>query len=152
MGESEALPEPAASLAEVPFLQFREAAPIAAMDALKLNPGDGSTSAKPEKYVFFVTDGVSDATTKRVQAPIDPTLCDNLKSRGVKIAVLYTPYLRLTNNSYYMANIDPFITQVPVKLKACASPGLYYTADSAGISAAMNQMFQDALRAARLTQ
>ncbi|MBY0611895.1 MAG: hypothetical protein K2P80_06890 [Beijerinckiaceae bacterium] len=125
---------------------------FAALDALKLSPGDGSTSAKPEKYVFFVTDGVSDATTKRIQGPIDPTLCANLKNRGVKIAVLYTPYLRLTNNSYYMSNIDPFISQVPVKLKECASPGMYYTADSTGIAAAMNQMFHDALRSARLTQ
>lgn len=122
-----------------------------ALDALKLSPGDGSSSAKPQKYVFFVTDGVSDATTKRIQGPIDPTLCDNLKNRGVKIAVLYTPYLRLTNNSYYMANIDPFIGQVPVKLKACASDGLFYTADSSGIAAAMNQMFSDSLRKARLT-
>jgi len=122
-----------------------------ALDALNLSPGDGSSSAKPQKYVFFVTDGVSDATTKRIQAPIDPTLCNNLKNKGVKIAVLYTPYLRLTNNSYYMNNIDPFINQVPVKLQACASPGLFYTADSTGIAAAMNQMFSDSLRKARLT-
>ena len=123
-----------------------------ALDNLNLQPGDGSTAAKPQKYVFLVTDGVADATTARHQGPIDPTLCNNLKNKGVKIAVLYTPYLRLTNNGYYMANIDPFISQVPLKLQACATSGLFYTADSAGIAAAMKQMFQDTIRAARLTK
>ncbi len=80
-------------------------------------PGPG-TSAAPMKYLFFVSDGVADEPnssclkpitgSNRCQSPINPALCTAIKNRGIKIAVLYTTYLQLPTNSWYMSWIDPF--------------------------------------------
>jgi hypothetical protein len=35
-------------------------------------------------------------------------ICDTIKTRGIKIAVLYTPYLPVTNNSFYNQWIGPY--------------------------------------------
>jgi Flp pilus assembly protein TadG len=121
------------------------------MNSLNITPGSGQTASAPQKYVFFVTDGVSDETSSRIMAPIDSTLCSTLKNNGVTVAVLYTPYIPLTNNGFYNTYIAPFIAQVPVSLQACASPGFYFTADTSGIAAAMQLMFQAALSKVRLT-
>ena len=144
------------------------------MNKIVSNPGDGSTSSTPEKYVFFVTDGVQDLPLNNADgskdpkytqydntwgwghaiAPIDPTICSAIKNRGVKIAVLYTPFLATSAGASPLSDHDIALWKddIPVKLKSCATSGLFYTADSQGIGAAMNQMFQDALRQARLTQ
>ena len=137
------------------------------------NPGDGSTAARPRKFVFFVTDGVQDLTLNHPDgshdfaytqydntwgwghaiAPIDPSVCTALKNRGVTIAVLYTPFLATSAGDSPLSDHDVALWQndIPVKLTGCSSPGFYYQADSAGIAAAMRQMFTDALRSARLT-
>ncbi|MBY0611896.1 MAG: hypothetical protein K2P80_06895, partial [Beijerinckiaceae bacterium] len=144
------------------------------MNRIVSDPGDGSTAAKPNKYVFFVTDGVQDLPLhdphgskdpKYTQydntsgwghaiAPIDPTICQPLKDRGIKIAVLYTPFLATSAGVSPLSDNDIvyWADDIPKKLSACASSGLFYTADSNGIAAAMNQMFQDVLRSARLTR
>ena len=80
-------------------------------------PGAG-TSAAPMKYLFFVSDGVADeyntgcakptVSGGRCQSPINVSLCTTIKNRGIKIAVLYTTYLQLPTNSWYMSYIDPF--------------------------------------------
>ena len=44
----------------------------------------------------------------RCQEPIKVSLCTALKNRGIKIAVLYTTYLALPTNGWYMDWIDPF--------------------------------------------
>lgn len=90
-------------------------------------PGDGSKSSSPLKILFFVSDGVADAaniscsqpttagqdpqTNKqytRCQEPLNVSLCTTMKNRGIKIAVLYTTYLALPTNAWYMSWIDPF--------------------------------------------
>ena len=73
-------------------------------------PGPG-TSGSPQKFLFFVSDGVADESnagclkpksgTTRCQSPINPALCTTLKNRGIKIAVLYTTYLALPTNAWY---------------------------------------------------
>ena len=80
-------------------------------------PGAGTISA-PQKYVFLVSDGVSDAyypgtcskptTSGRCQEPFKPLNCTLMKSRGIKVAVLYTTYLSLPTNAWYNSWIDPF--------------------------------------------
>ena len=144
------------------------------MNKIVTNPGDGSKPSKPEKFVFFVTDGVQDlplfhpdgsTDPKYTQydntegwghaiAPIDSNICTALKNRGVKIAVLYTPFLATSAGASPLSDKDIVFwkNDIPAKLQGCASPNFFYTATSAGIAAAMNQMFQDALRSARLTQ
>src|SRR5664280_638784 len=69
-------------------------------------PGDGSIPSKPQKILFFVSDGVADSyypssctqptSGGRCQEPLTVANCTTLKNRGIKIAVLYTTYLALS--------------------------------------------------------
>lgn len=124
-------------------------------------PGLGTTSANPEKVVFFVSDGVGDSnkpnctkrlTGSRCQEPIDTTYCKTLKDRGIKIAVLYTTYLPLTNNSWYNSWIAPFQTEIGTRMQECASPGFYFeVSPTQGIETAMKALFNKVIRTPRLT-
>ena len=124
--------------------------------------GTGSTSANPEKVVFFVSDGVGDAykptsctkklTGGRCQEPIDITECSALKAKGYRIAVLYTTYLPLPTNGWYNTWIKPFQNEIPTRMEACASPGLYFeVSPSQGISEAMSAMFLKIVTTPRLS-
>jgi len=132
-------------------------------------PGSGVSSA-PQKYLFFVSDGVADenntsclkpTTGGRCQSPINPALCTSLKSRGVKIAVLYTTYLALPTNAWYNSWIAPFNpgpwgpspnSEIATNMASCASPGLFFeVSPTQGISQAMNALFQKAVADARVT-
>ncbi|OAF11470.1 pilus assembly protein TadG [Bradyrhizobium centrolobii] len=138
-------------------------------------PGSGTSSA-PLKYLFFVSDGVADESnaacsktmynshwgniSPRCQSPLDATLCDTLKKNHVKIAVLYTTYLQLKDNQWYMDWIDPFNqppfgpspnSEIAKNMQACASPGLYFeVSPTQGISDAMNALFKKAVADARI--
>jgi len=137
-------------------------------------PGDGTTSSKPLKYLFFVSDGVGDRVNgspgcgrpvtngsdpqtgksyARCQEPLDPSWCDAIKNNGAKIAVLYTTYLPLPTNAWYNSWISPFADQISTNMQSCASPGLYFeVGPNQGISEAMNALFQKAVAMARLTK
>lgn len=137
------------------------------------NPGDG-TSSSPLKYVFFVSDGVSDRalgspvcaqptvsatdpqngkTYTRCQEPVDPSICDAMKKRGVKIAVLYTTYLPLPTNAWYNSWIAPFNDQIATRMQSCASAGLYFeVSPTQGIADAMSALFKKAVQQARLVK
>ncbi|WP_208758234.1 TadE/TadG family type IV pilus assembly protein [Rhizobium glycinendophyticum] len=124
--------------------------------------GTGSSASNPEKVVFFVSDGVGDAykpttcTKKlnggRCQEPIDVTQCTALKAKGYRIAVLYTTYLPLPTNDWYNNWIKPFQSEIPTRMAACASPGLYFeVSPSQGISEAMSAMFLKIVNTPRLS-
>jgi Putative Flp pilus-assembly TadE/G-like len=124
--------------------------------------GDGTSNTKPEKILFFVSDGVGDSnkpstctkktTGGRCQEPIDTSFCKPLKDRGVKIAVLYTTYLPLPSNDWYNTWIKPFQSEIPTRMAACASPGLYFeVSPTGGIADAMKALFLKVIRAPRLT-
>jgi Flp pilus assembly protein TadG len=136
--------------------------------------GDGSTPTTPQPYVFLVTDGAQDNQVKGLGAsggwsgsnratvlnnPINqyPNACKTLKDRGIVVSVLYIPYQKIdpvntsfaNNEGTYANNNIPFIAP---SLQACASPGFFYTANTpADITAALNAMFNHALRTAHLT-
>jgi hypothetical protein len=129
------------------------------------------------KYLFFVSDGVADESNSsclktmynahwgnqspRCQSPINPALCTALKNRGIKIAVLYTTYLQLPTNGWYMDWIDPFNqgpfgpspnSQIAQNMQSCASSGLYFeVSPTQGISDAMTKLFQNAIADARIS-
>jgi Flp pilus assembly protein TadG len=132
-------------------------------------PGAGTSSA-PQKYLFFVSDGVADeyntsclksTTGGRCQSPINPALCSTIKSRGIKIAVLYTTYLALPTNAWYNSWIAPFNvgpygpspnSEIALNMASCASPGLFFeVSPTQGISQAMNTLFQKAVADARIS-
>jgi hypothetical protein len=141
-----------------------------AINTIISTPGNG-TSGSPQKFLFFVSDGVADepntsclkpkSGTDRCQSPIDPSLCTTLKNRGIKIAVLYTTYLALPTNSWYMTWINPFNagpygpspnSQIATNMASCASPGLYFeVSPTQGISQAMNALFQKAVLEAHIS-
>jgi Flp pilus assembly protein TadG len=153
--------------------QFNNVMP--AINSAIPSPGTGTSSA-PLKYLFFVSDGVADENNSsclktmsnknwgniapRCQEPIDPALCATLKSRGVKIAVLYTTYEPPTDNWYndWLApfNIGPWgpspNSEIATNMQACASPGFYFeVSPTQGISQAMNALFQKAVADARIS-
>lgn len=125
-------------------------------------PGDGTSSASPDKVVFFVSDGVGDSykptgcTKKlnggRCQEPIDTKLCTALKDKGYRIAVLYTTYLPLPTNAWYNTWINPFQSQIGTKMEECATPGLYFeVSPTQGITDAMTALFKRVITSPRLT-
>jgi len=132
-------------------------------------PGAG-TSGAPQKYLFFVSDGVADeyntgclkpTTGGRCQSPINPALCTAIKNRGIKIAVLYTTYLALPTNAWYNSWIAPFNpgpwgpspnSEIALNMASCASPGLFFeVSPTQGISQAMTTLFQKAVADARIS-
>ncbi len=133
-------------------------------------PGAGTSSA-PQKYLFFVSDGVADennggsclkpTTGGRCQSPLNPALCTTIKNRGIKIAVLYTTYLALPTNAWYNTWIAPFNlgpygpspnSEIAQNMQSCASAGLYFeVSPTQGISQAMNTLFQKAVADARIS-
>jgi hypothetical protein len=124
--------------------------------------GDGTTQQQAQKILFYVSDGTTDAnlpvgctkplTGKRCQMPLDPTKCNEMKSRGVKVAVLYTTYLPLPTNGWYNSWIAPWQSQISTKMQECASPGLFFeVSPSQGIEEAMVALFMKATASAHLT-
>ncbi|WP_417411061.1 TadE/TadG family type IV pilus assembly protein [Hoeflea sp.] len=124
--------------------------------------GSGMTASSPEKILFFVSDGVGDSykpanctkklTGGRCQEPIDVQYCDLLKSKGYRIAVLYTTYLPLPTNDWYKNWIRPFQNEIPQRMKACASPDLFFeVSPSEGISDAMTTLFKKIVNTPLLT-
>lgn len=142
---------------------------LPAMNSEISSPGPG-TSSSPLKYLFFVSDGVADESntaclkplsgSTRCQSPLNAALCKTMKYRGVKIAVLYTTYLALPTNSWYMKWVDPFNagpygpsphSEIARNMQSCASPGLYFeVSPTQGISEAMNALFKKAVADARI--
>ncbi len=125
-------------------------------------PGNGTSSASPDKVLFFVSDGVGDSykptgctkklTGGRCQEPIDTKLCTALKEKGYRIAVLYTTYLPLPTNDWYKTWIRPFQSQIGTRMQECASPGLFFeVSPTEGITDAMAALFKRVITSPRLT-
>jgi Flp pilus assembly protein TadG len=125
-------------------------------------PGTGAATSTPQEVLFIVSDGVDDKnsttcsqplTGSRCQQPFDTTWCTTVKNRGIRIAMLYTVYLPLPTNSWYNKWISPFQSQIATNMQSCASPGLYFSVTTDGdISTAMQQLFNQAVATAHLTQ
>lgn len=122
------------------------------------SPGHGSNAVgdTPQAFMFLITDGMRDESRPGgdPEANIDTSLCDTIKSRGIRIAILYTEYLPQTaSDSWSQTHALPHIPEIEPALQTCASTGLYYkvTTDS-DISAALNALFQQAVASAHLTQ
>ncbi|MDR3464819.1 MAG: pilus assembly protein [Xanthobacteraceae bacterium] len=149
------------------------------MNSVIPTPGPG-TSSSPQKWLFLVTDGVADAYYPthvanntptgdcsqsspgggRCQEPLTVADCTTIKNRGVNIAVIYTTYLQLPSNGWYMSWIDPFNpgpwgpspnSKIAQNLQSCANSGFYFEVSADGdISTAMNKLFQKVVSNAHL--
>jgi Flp pilus assembly protein TadG len=118
--------------------------------------GDGSSASAPRRFLFIVTDGVSDycsakpppgfasgggcvggntvGTTNsspRVITALDPTLCAALKSEGVTIMTLYTQYFPLIS-PYEAPSGNAFYESYVQPFQNNIAPNLQVCASSAG--------------------
>jgi Flp pilus assembly protein TadG len=125
-------------------------------------PGDGTSTATPQKIIYMVSDGVGDSykpssctektTGGRCQEPIDTRVCTTLKAQGYTIAVLYTTYLPLPTNDWYNTWISPFHDDISTRMQTCASPGLFFeVSPTGGISDAMATLFKKIISSPRVT-
>jgi Flp pilus assembly protein TadG len=145
------------------------------MNTVIPNGGDGSSSISTMPYVFLVTDGAQDNQTKGVPNggwagsnhatvidPIGTNVCSQLKTRGIKIAVLYIPYQTISPvNTAFAGDEDDYannnIPNIPASLQGCASPpdaagSYFYTANSpSDITDALKAMFNHAVMTAHIT-
>jgi len=140
---------------------------ITSMNSVITSVGDGSAWNNTLPYVFLVTDGAQDPQVKGVPngswsgsnhaTVIDPTVCSQLKTRGIIVSVLYIPYQPINPvNTSFAGDEDDYanwnIPNIPASLQGCASPGFYYTANTpADITAALNAMFDHAVATAHIT-
>jgi len=133
-----------------------------ALATLPLVPGNGTkvTGDTPQAILFLITDGMRDELSggSRIMGPLPSSLCDSIKARGIRIAVLYTKYLpESASDSWSVTNVKtPYLTppdKISPALLSCASSGLYYevTTDD-DISAALAALFNKAIATARLSQ
>ena len=140
------------------------------LNAIMPNPGDGTAAGTPQEVVFLVTDGVEDklipktggscdpnatyalpaanSTTLRCQQPLNTAICDTIKTRNIRIAILYTEYLQLPSDGWYTSRIAQFNNPssstgtIAQRLKSCASPGLYANVQNGGdINQALTDLF-----------
>jgi Flp pilus assembly protein TadG len=122
-------------------------------------PGNGTNQAgdTPQEILFMVTDGVEDEDVNgsRQQSTMTGSKdwCTPLKSKGIKIAILYTEYFPLPTNSWYNTYIAPIQPSIGTTLQSCASSGLFYEVGMGqDISSALEELFQEAVASAHLTQ
>ena len=138
------------------------------------NPGNGTNQAgdTPQEVLFIVTDGAEDEHSGNLR--LEQTMndlagdpngspygnatgtnwCTAIKNRGIKIAILYTDYLAVPANSWYVGHIAPFQPEIGAALQACATPGLFYDAglDASNLGADLVQLFNAATESGHLTQ
>jgi Flp pilus assembly protein TadG len=134
-------------------------AAMTGITALMPTPGNGTNKAgdTPQEILFIVTDGVEDETVSgsRQQSTMTGSkdYCTPLKTKGIKIAILYTEYFPLPTNQWYNTYIAPIQPSIGTTLQNCASSGLYYEVGlGQNISAALTELFQEAVASAHLTQ
>ena len=142
---------------------------IQAMNSLLPTPGTGITVNSRQEVVFLVTDGVADFNIgtggnagggRQIEA-FNQTKCQPIKDRGIKIAVLYTPYLPLPTNGYYNTHVKSLAEKpnavtdsaVTAALKGCATDGMFFeVSPTQGIADAMSALFQKVVGMAHLTK
>lgn len=129
------------------------------MNALMLPPGNGTNAPgdKPQAIMFVITDGMRDEqrSSGRPEIAFDTSWCATVKAKGIRVAILYTEYLKssMDGDQWSQDNVVPYLGQVEPALKTCSSDGLYYkvTTDD-DISTALNRLFSQAVSTARITQ
>lgn len=128
------------------------------INLLMPTPGNGTKIAtdKPQEILFIVTDGMRDEVRANGSPEIafDEAWCTTIKARGIRIAILYTEYLRssMGNDPWSVSRVVPYLYQIEPALTNCASPGLMYkiTTDD-DISTALNRLFLASVANARIT-
>ena len=127
--------------------------------------GTGVNQYSPKPFLFLVTDGMDNAQTytsngfngSQPKEPNNFGYCQYAQSIGVVISILYIPYQPVINPTSAQKTesdqVNSIIPKIPDDLKACASPGFFFTANTdADIDTALQAMFNQAVKAARLVK
>jgi len=135
------------------------------INSLISSVGTGASSNNTLPYVFIVSDGSQDPQTywngnwsgsNHATTP-NTSICTTMKNRGITVAVLYIPYVTVNPvNSSFANDEDDYanwnIPNIPGALQSCASPNFFYTASTpTDINNALNEMFQQAISTAHIT-
>lgn len=122
---------------------------------------DGSTQQRARKFLFIVTDGVTDipgtCAYGHCTKPIDPATCAAYKQKGVTVGIVYTTYIPTKDDpsnpnnpelrDEYIQMIQPIAARIAPSLQSCASTGYYFEAsDGPAIHAAMQMLFAQATK------
>jgi len=91
--------------------------------------GDG-TKDRPRQFVVIVTDGMQFDWNRISSGPISNTPCESIKARGISVAVIQLRYVELKGDSAFEHYVRPHFTKLGPALEKCASPGMFYSADS----------------------
>ena len=133
-------------------------AAMSGITALMPTPGNGTNIGgdTPQEILFIVTDGVEDENVggSRQESTMTGSQdwCTPLKTKGIKIAILYTEYFPLPTNAWYNAHIAPFQPNIGNTLQSCATSGLFYEVGMGqDISSALSNLFLAATLSAHLT-
>ena len=146
------------------------------MNTTIVSVGSGSSASSTLPYVFLVTDGAVDPQTKQLNvsggwagsnhatviASGASSPCKQLRDRGIKVSVLYIPYVPINPvNASFANDEDDYannnIANIPASLQSCASPpdssgSYFYTASSPQqIQDSLKAMFNHALVTAHIT-
>ena len=91
--------------------------------------GDG-TKDRPRNFVVIVSDGMQFDWSRISSGPISNSACENIKSRGISVAVIQLRYVELTGDGAFESYVRPHFHKLGPALQACASPGMFYSADT----------------------
>ncbi len=118
--------------------------------------GSGATAATPRKALFLITDGIYDEVSG-ARGAIPASDCDQFKSLGYKVYVLYTTYYPLMHNTY-LQTFMPIVegtgsSSVAYNLQNCSSTtgasdlSTYFiqATDQAGITTALQNFLDSAV-------
>ncbi len=144
------------------------------MNTAMPTPGTGLSNSTPQEVLMIITDGMADQTVSGQSCQSTSnrgcvqlqgshiTQCNTIKSRGIRIAILYTQYQPSTINGFGLSfantvssNNIPYIAS---QLQACATTNpdgsvLFQQVSTNGdVSAALNALFSQAVQTAHLTQ
>jgi Flp pilus assembly protein TadG len=104
--------------------------------------GTGADQAHAQKFVFLVTDGMIDwnYAQGRYIGGLDPTVCSDLKAKGITVAVLYTEYVRDNSMWWWWWGTDQSFSSLEPALQSCASPNFYFKASTTNIGTTLSTM------------
>lgn len=122
-------------------------------DTLSYGAGDGS-QGDPEKFIILVTDGMQfNWGGDVVPGPLSTSVCNEIKAKGYRLAVVQLRYVRLDGDSAFDYWVAPVYDLITPALEACASTGYYFHADDPDeVRNAFRQLAQTLEESLRLTE
>jgi Flp pilus assembly protein TadG len=99
------------------------------VSTLPAQNGDG-TKDRPRNIVVIVSDGMQFDWNRVSNGPISNTACETIKTRGISVAVIQLRYVSLEGDAAFNRYVKPVFNQLKPALEKCASPGMFYSADS----------------------